>query len=231
MPKLIKPPTPSNVILRLKLMDGTSTSGAGLKGLTSGSSGLRISTIKSNEATPVAYVAVSGTIQDITTLGTYETPAALSCRFKEVDSLNHPGLYELQLADSRFDSNISIISINGAASLAEADFEIQCENIGADVRVMSSSVVLSASQPYYAPATSATEMKLTVQTISDIRDGLLKRTDQIDGESVEYIFELMMAMANGNFELDGDTMTLYERDNVTPLSVINRTTTSRTRVS
>lgn len=134
MPKLIQPASPTSVVLRLKLMDSTSTTGAGKTGLTSGTAGLAIHTMRLNESVPVSYYVSGGTIQDISTLGTYAAPAANSCRFKEVNSTLLPGVYELHLADSRFTSQGLIVSLNGATGLAQADFEIQCQNIAADIK-------------------------------------------------------------------------------------------------
>lgn len=115
----------TSVILRLKLLDSSSLLGAGLTGLTSGSSGLIISTIADNEATPTTYTQAGSTIETVTTLGTYATPTATKCRFKLVDNTNHPGVYEFQFADARFavtSAKALLISISGAANLAQADY-------------------------------------------------------------------------------------------------------------
>lgn len=103
------------------------TTGEGLTGLSSASSGLIISTIADNEATATAYTVAGGTIESITTLGTYAAPTATKCRFKEVDATNHKGLYELHFADARFavtNAKKLIVSVSGAASLLSADYEI-----------------------------------------------------------------------------------------------------------
>lgn len=105
-----------------------STTGQGLTGLTSASSGLIISTIADNEATATAYTQAGSTIETITTLGTFATPTATKCRFKEVDATNHKGLYEFQFADARFavaSSRRMVISVTGAANLLDTDYEIQ----------------------------------------------------------------------------------------------------------
>lgn len=114
----------TSVVLRFKLLDSSSTSGAGLTGLTNASSGLRISTIADNEPTATSYTAAGSTIETITTLGTYAAPTATKCRFKEVDSTNHPGLYEVHFADARFAASNAkslVISISGATNLVQAD--------------------------------------------------------------------------------------------------------------
>jgi hypothetical protein len=100
----------ANHLFRVTILDSTSTTGAGKTGLTSASSGLIISTIADNEAAPTVYTAAGSTIETVGTLGTYAAPTATKCRFKEVDATNHPGLYEIQLADAR-------VKVVGAASV------------------------------------------------------------------------------------------------------------------
>lgn len=108
------------------------TTGVGLTGLSSASSGLIISTIADNEATATTYTVAGSTIETITTLGTYAAPTATKCRFKEVDATNHKGLYEFQFADARFSvasAKRLIISATGATNLLDADYEIQLTQI------------------------------------------------------------------------------------------------------
>lgn len=117
----------SNVV-RFVLTDSSSSSGAGLTGLTSASSGLIINTIADNEATGTAYAVASSKVEAVSTLGTFVTPTATKCRFKEVDATNSPGLYEFQFADARFavsSAKRMIISVTGATNLKPANYEIQ----------------------------------------------------------------------------------------------------------
>jgi hypothetical protein len=115
----------SNVI-RFTLKN--STTGQGLTGLTSASSGLIISTICDNEATATTYTVAGSNVETITTLGTFAAPSSSKCRFKEVDATNHPGVYEFQFADARFSvasAKRLIVSVSGATSLLGADYEVQ----------------------------------------------------------------------------------------------------------
>lgn len=117
--------------LRIKLLKASSTTGQGLTGLTSASTGLVIAAIADNEAATVAYTVAGGTIEGITTLGTYAAPTATKCRFKEVDSTNHKGIYELQFADARFavaSAKSLLVSISGATDLVEGDFVVQLQS-------------------------------------------------------------------------------------------------------
>lgn len=121
-----------SVIIRVKIKDSTSSSGAGKTGLSSASSGLIISTIADNEASATAYTQASSNIEGITTLGTFAAPTAGKCRFAEVDSTNHKGLYEIQIADTRWgvsNAKSLIVSISGASGAAECDIEIPLTSV------------------------------------------------------------------------------------------------------
>ncbi len=114
----------TSVVLRFKLRNSSVTTGAGLTGLTSASSGLIISTIADNEASATAYTVAGSLVETIATLGTYAAPTATKCRFKEVDATNHPGIYEFQFADARFavsSAKSLTISVSGATNLAQCD--------------------------------------------------------------------------------------------------------------
>jgi hypothetical protein len=100
----------TSLMFRIRILDTTSVLGAGKTGLTFSSSGLIISTIADNEASATTYTQSGSTIETITTLGTFAAPTATKCRFKEVDPTNHPGLYEIQIADARW-------AVSGARSI------------------------------------------------------------------------------------------------------------------
>lgn len=134
MAKLDFGSNPTSVVIRVKLLDSSVTTGAGLTGLTCTSVGLIIGTIKIGEAVATAYTQAGATIETITTLGTYETPTATKCRFKEVDATNHPGMYEIHITDARYAStNNLIVSVHGATNLAQFDTEVQCTDIASNL--------------------------------------------------------------------------------------------------
>lgn len=117
----------TSIVLRVKIRNSSVATGAGLTGLTSSSTGLRIGTIADNEATSTAYTVAGATIETVTTLGTFANPTATKCRFREVDSTNHPGIYELQIDNTRFavtSARSLLISISGATNAAECDVMI-----------------------------------------------------------------------------------------------------------
>lgn len=116
-----------SIVLRVKILNSSVSTGAGLTGLTSASSGLIISTIADNEASATAYTVAGSTIESITTLGTFAAPTATKCRFKEVDATNHKGVYEIQIADARYAVSAAkslVVSISGATNAAETDVTI-----------------------------------------------------------------------------------------------------------
>ena len=113
-------------------MNSSVSTGAGLTGLTSASSGLIISTIADNEASATSYTVAGSTIETITTLGTYAAPTATKCRFKEVDATNHKGVYEIQLADARYavsSAKSLLVSVSGATNAAETDVVIPLRDL------------------------------------------------------------------------------------------------------
>lgn len=127
--RAIKRGTTSNLI---RFLLKRSDTGQPYLALAHDSSGLVISTIADNEATATAYTADGGTIETIAALGTYAAPTATKCRFKEVDATNHPGLYEIQLADARFavaSSKRLVITVSGVSNLNQSDYEIQLDPV------------------------------------------------------------------------------------------------------
>ena len=120
----------TSVILRVKIRD--STTGQGKTGMSSASAGLIISTIADVESAATAYTQAGSTIEAVTTLGTYLAPTATKCRFKEVDATNHPGLYEIQIADARYavaNAKSLVVSWSGFSGILNEDIHIPLQNI------------------------------------------------------------------------------------------------------
>lgn len=97
----------AGAIIRMKVR---LESNAPATGLTHSTSGLAVSTIADNEATATAYTAGASNLETIATLGTYAAPTAGKARIREVDATNHPGVYEIHLANAR-------LAVAGAKSL------------------------------------------------------------------------------------------------------------------
>lgn len=117
----------TGVVLRVKILDSSVSTGAGMTGMTNTSTGLRISTIADNEATATSYTAAGNAVETIATLGTFAAPSTGCCRFKEIDAANLPGVYEVQLADARFGVSSAkslLVSISGVTNAAETDVVI-----------------------------------------------------------------------------------------------------------
>lgn len=121
-----------SIVLRVKILDSSVSTGAGKTGLVFNTAGLIISTIADNEATATAYTTTGTTIETVTTLGAYAAPTATKCRFREVDATNHKGVYEIQIADARFavsSAKSLIVSILGASNAAETDVVVALRDL------------------------------------------------------------------------------------------------------
>lgn len=118
------------------LQDGSGANpGYGKTALTSASSGLIISTIADNESAATTYTVAGSTIETITTLGTFAAPTATKVRFKEVDATNHPGLYEVQIADARYavsGAKQLKITISGVTGVMPKSLTIQLTTVNVD---------------------------------------------------------------------------------------------------
>jgi hypothetical protein len=122
----------TSVVFRVKIRNSSVSTGAGLTGLTNASSGLIISTIADNEAAATVYTVAASHVQSIATLGTFAAPAASNCRFAQVDATNHPGIYEVQLDNSRFavsNAKSLLVSITGATNAADCDVVIPLRTV------------------------------------------------------------------------------------------------------
>lgn len=110
-----------SIVLRVFLQDASKTTGEGLVALSSASSGLCINTIADNEASSTNYTVAGSTIEAVTTLGTFAPPTATKCRFKKIDDTNMPGIYEIQIDNTRYavsSAKSLVILIFGATNLS-----------------------------------------------------------------------------------------------------------------
>ena len=130
----------TSVILHVFIEDSSATTGAGLTGLTNASSGLVITAMRPGEASATVYTVAASNVETISTIGTYAAPTASKIRFKEIDSTNRPGWYEIQAADALFNTTSSrrglIIEIHGATNQRPATIQVQLTgaNLNDDVR-------------------------------------------------------------------------------------------------
>lgn len=207
------------------------TTGQGLTGLSSSTSGLIISTICDNEATATAYTQAGSTIETITTLGTFATPTSTKCRFKEVDATNHKGLYEFQFADARFavaSAKRLVISVNDAGStILDADYAIDLvrfdpqnattlglTNLDAAIssRLASSTTGSGLSAiPWNAAWDAEVQSEVDDALVAQRLDELLNADSDIDGAApptVGSVFHELMSKTAGSFTFDQTTDSL-----------------------
>ena len=102
-------------ILQVRLLDSSSTTGAGLTGLTNASGSLIAYYHRDTDTTATAISLVSMTV------GTYTSGG-----FKEIDSTHQPGLYQFCPPDAAMASGAKSVTfqIQGAANLAQKAFTV-----------------------------------------------------------------------------------------------------------
>ncbi len=102
-------------ILEVFIQDSTSTTGAGLTGLTNASAGLTCYYHINTAASAVAVSLASMTVGTFTSSG-----------FKEVDSANMPGIYQLCLPNAAYASGKSVSAfLKGATNMVPLALEIE----------------------------------------------------------------------------------------------------------
>jgi len=106
--------------------DTTSTTGAGKTGLTNASAGLNIAVRREKSAAFTSYTGAN--VGTIATLGTWVDPTTGKVNFRECDSTNAPGLYEMHFEDVRFgtaDTSRKLIGMVQVTGGAQSPFEVQ----------------------------------------------------------------------------------------------------------
>ena len=133
------------LVLRVLLQD--SSTGQGKLNLLPSTSGLKISAILDNESSGKNFTAAGSNIETCTP-GEYSAPSTTSkCRFGEVDQTNHPGLYEIQLANERWSDSTAkylTLSVSGVSGLRDFSTLIQLNSVPADLRL------IGGNDPEYA---------------------------------------------------------------------------------
>lgn len=102
-------------LVKVFILDSSSSIGAGLAGLVFNTSSLTAYYIKEGDASPTSMTLVTMTVGTWTSLG-----------FKEVDATNMPGLYEIGLPNAAIASGKSVvIMLKGAANMTPTLLEIE----------------------------------------------------------------------------------------------------------
>ncbi len=146
-----------NLCLTVVIRDSTLTNNGGKTALTKDTANLVIATRADNEQGAsagsgagfgVAYTQSGATIESITTIGTFATPTAGKCRFKEVDATNHPGLYEIQFANARWGvsgARYVTVTISGAAGATQENYIVQIPAVNLDDSTNSATPAVSTT--------------------------------------------------------------------------------------
>lgn len=106
-------------LARIFIQDSSATDGSGLTGLVNNSAGLTWYWIQDGDTAPTAVTPVTATV------GTWSSGG-----FKEVDSTNMPGVYEIGIPNAAIDANgTTHMLLKGATNMAPVAIEIECDGI------------------------------------------------------------------------------------------------------
>ena len=116
-------------IIHVFIQDSSSYVGAGLTGLLYGATGLAVRYVRDGG------VLTNGTLQNITTLGTWGNPATNHFGLKLMNDTTVPGLYELHLPNNILATGAEqvVIMLRGAANMVPVVIEIQLESLTAAI--------------------------------------------------------------------------------------------------
>jgi hypothetical protein len=133
----------TDVTVYVKVMDSSSTTGAGLTGLAYNTASLT-----------AYYVRTRGTATAITLATQTAGGAHSDGGFVAVDGTNMPGLYRLDLPDAVCAAGVSmaVVQLKGATNMMPVELEIQLE---ADVNVQSVNDVVLTGDGAGTPMTHA----------------------------------------------------------------------------
>jgi len=147
----------TSVILEVFIQDSTSTTGAGLTGLTNASGGLTCYYHINTAAASVAVSLVSMTVGTFTSSG-----------FKEVDATNMPGFYALCLPNAAYASGTSVTAcLKGAANMVPLPLEIELTQVNLQDAVRGGMTALPNAVPgaaggvFIAGSNAATAANIT----------------------------------------------------------------------
>ena len=122
-------------IFHIFIQDSSQTDGSGLTGLVFNTAGLTAYYIREGDALPAVEITLV-----TATIGTYASGG-----FKEVDSTNMPGIYELHIPDAAFalGSEAVVIMLKGASNMAPLPLEIQLIDAPATTAAIATAVLAS----------------------------------------------------------------------------------------
>jgi hypothetical protein len=132
-------PGSTSVLLRPMLLNSSVTTGAGITGLTAGSSGLTCYYMRDGDTTSTAISLVTGTV------GTWSSGG-----FKEVDATHMPGVYEFGIPNAVLATGVkkATIFFHGATNMQDTFIDIDMLETGdAYAAIATTTVAESAAVP------------------------------------------------------------------------------------
>ena len=181
------------------LQDSSSTTGAGLTGLTYNSSGLACYYRKGATGAATAITLASQTVGGAWTSG----------GFIEISAANMPGVYRLDLPDAAVDSaGFVTLFLTGATNLAPLPIRVDCRAIPAAVKSMAANTVTASA----LAADAVTEIQSGLSTLdaAGVRTAVGLASDNLDTQLADLPtvaeFEARTLPAAAYFDPAADTV-------------------------
>lgn len=223
----------TSYIADMFIQDSSSTTGAGLTGLTNASSSLVAYYKRKGQATATAISLSAGTV------GTWSSGG-----FKEVDATNMPGYYELGIPNAALAAGAIgvIVALKGATNMAPTGLEFELDLLNyqdaaaAGLTRIDATISSRMASGNVTVGTNNDKTGYTVSTNSDKTGYTLDLTQALNtastGDTVGGALVGARAQAFGKWTLVGTTLTLYAANATTVVRTFTldsgTTPTSRT---
>lgn len=194
-------------LARLFIQDSSSTTGAGLTGLTNASSGLVAYYICEGDSSPTSIVLSSGTV------GTWSSGG-----FKEVSSSNLPGVYELGIPNLALATGGSVlIMLKGATNMVPCVLEYELDAVDyQDATAFGMSRLDSAITSVAASILATPSIKLNTVSGGYVQQDMTQVVPSTNTvQTVGDALNAARAQGFGKWNLSGTTLTLYAGDGAT----------------
>ena len=156
--KIAVPAGTTSKKIKIYIGDSSSTTGGGLTGLAYNSAGLTWYYTKDGDSSATQVTLATATVGTFTSGG-----------FKEVDSTNMPGVYEIGIPNSAIAAGDCHMMLKGATNMVPVAIEIQTTNLPANTQQVGGQTASASGTVTFPNATLASTSNITtVATVTNL---------------------------------------------------------------